>query len=275
MDAYCVAAAAKACCIAHTAPVIDDLFHSDSAYTTSGAAMRKPDGHVRAVTSTLTSEHLLTVSAQDIPFIRMVCTPMELPQLVVGYLYSEGIIDSINKISRVQISSDGALAVVQFSGVCNLPTPHTVHSAAQGKPMDPGCDCPLSILPPYHLDMDEVFALARALEIKSDIYRKTRGVHSCILRCCGTEIFCEDIGRHNALDKVIGTALLAGLDLHNAVVYTSGRVPLDMVTKVIRCGVPVFVSKSVPTIQAVEMAARYGLTLIGTAKPDAIQIFVE
>ena len=65
---------------------------------------------------------------------------------------------------------------------------------------------------------------------------------------------CEDIGRHNALDKAVGSVLLAGVPLSECVLYTSGRVPMDMVRKAIRAGVPALVSKTMPTVQSLELA---------------------
>ena len=73
---------------------------------------------------------------------------------------------------------------------------------------------------------------------------------------------CEDLGRHNALDKAVGCALTEGVPLAECVLFTSGRVPLDMVRKAIRAGVPVLVSKSMPTVQSAELAAEYGLQLV-------------
>lgn len=64
----------------------------------------------------------------------------------------------------------------------------------------------------------------------------------------------EDIGRHNALDKVLGWALEQGIPLGECIVYTSGRIPVDMVLKVIRAGVPVFASKAMPTAESVALA---------------------
>ena len=95
------------------------------------------------------------------------------------------------------------------------------------------------------------------------LYRATRAVHSCFVLHKGEIVFaCEDLGRHNALDKAVGCAVLAGLPLAECVLYTSGRVPLDMVRKAIRAGVPVLVSKSMPTVQSAELAAEYGLQLV-------------
>ena len=94
-------------------------------------------------------------------------------------------------------------------------------------------------------------------------YCATRAVHSCVVLHEGRILVsCEDLGRHNALDKAVGCALLAGVPLAECVLYTSGRVPLDMVRKAIRAGVPVLVSKSMPTVQSAELAAEYGLQLV-------------
>lgn len=67
---------------------------------------------------------------------------------------------------------------------------------------------------------------------------------------------CEDIGRHNALDKAVGSVLLAGVPLSECMLYTSGRVPMDMVRKAIRAGVPALVSKTMPTVQSLGAGRR-------------------
>ena len=84
---------------------------------------------------------------------------------------------------------------------------------------------------------------------------------------------CEDIGRHNALDKVLGRALIDGVDLTQCVLFSSGRIPDDMMEKVIRARVPLLASNAVPTDRAVELARRYHVTLICTARPDGMDIF--
>jgi len=105
--------------------------------------------------------------------------------------------------------------------------------------------------------------LTAAMHAGLPLYRATRAVHSCFVLHKGEIVFaCEDLGRHNALDKAVGCAVLAGLPLAECVLYTSGRVPLDMVRKAIRAGVPVLVSKSMPTVQSAELAAEYGLQLV-------------
>ena len=113
------------------------------------------------------------------------------------------------------------------------------------------------------LQSEWVERLTAAMHAGLPLYRATRAVHSCFVLHKGEIVFaCEDLGRHNALDKAVGCAVLAGLPLAECVLYTSGRVPLDMVRKAIRAGVPVLVSKSMPTVQSAELAAEYGLQLV-------------
>ena len=105
-------------------------------------------------------------------------------------------------------------------------------------------------------------ALADAMGQGLPLYRATHAVHSCLLLRAGRILYrCEDLGRHNALDKAVGCALTEGVPLAECVLFTSGRVPVDMVRKAIRAGVPALVSKSMPTVQSLELAEEYGLKL--------------
>lgn len=84
----------------------------------------------------------------------------------------------------------------------------------------------------------------------------------------------EDLGRYNALDKTIGKALRSCTPLEDGGIFTSGRIPLSLVEKVIRSRVPLLVSRSAPTLQAIDLATRHGLTLIGFAKGDRMNVYV-
>ena len=105
--------------------------------------------------------------------------------------------------------------------------------------------------------------LAAAMGDELPLYRATHAVHSCFVLRDGKILYqCEDLGRHNALDKAVGCALAEGVQLGQCVLYTSGRVPVDMVRKAIRAGVPALVSKTMPTVQSLELAEAYGLKLL-------------
>jgi FdhD protein len=109
---------------------------------------------------------------------------------------------------------------------------------------------------------------------KSVLFRETGGVHSAALANGeAIRIFMADIGRHNAIDKVIGKALLSGLNLADLVMLTSGRISSEIVLKVAHCGTPILVSRSAPTDRAVEMAKQVNLTVIGFARGSRMNIY--
>ena len=122
---------------------------------------------------------------------------------------------------------------------------------------------PLRAVPHLDVQPEWVDALAAAMSAGLPLYQATHAVHSCFVLHEGRILCaCEDIGRHNALDKAVGSMLLAGVPLSECVLYTSGRVPMDMVRKAIRAGVPALVSKTMPTVQSLELAAEYGLQFV-------------
>ena len=106
------------------------------------------------------------------------------------------------------------------------------------------------------------------------IHGKTWATHSCFLARRDDLLFeCEDIGRHNALDKAIGYALRHGIDLKECIIYSSGRIPTDMAIKAVRAGIPLLASKASPSREAVTLAKGYGLTLVCAARRDRMKLF--
>ena len=121
-----------------------------------------------------------------------------------------------------------------------------------------------------------IYALGRAFHAGAPLYRATHGIHSCFLMQDGEILYCcEDIGRHNALDKAVGRALMDGVDLRRCVLFSSGRIPADMMEKAIRAGVPLLASNAVPTDRAVALARAYRVVLICTARSDSMNIFAD
>ena len=205
---------------------ITDRFGAQAAF----ASLRLPDG----TEATVPAEHAAAIYVNEQPAFRVVCTPALLPQL------------------RHPMPTRRA-AAQEVASCCT-------DNIALGSPVE---QLPLRPVPGLALQPEWVQTLTAAMHVGLPLYRATRAVHSCFVLHKGEIAFaCEDLGRHNALDKAVGCAVLAGLPLAECVLYTSGRVPLDMVRKAIRAGVPVLVSKSMPTVQSAELAAEYGLQLV-------------
>lgn len=218
------------------------------------------DGAVCEEEGMLLSEHHMTVRLWNQTGPELVCTPQYLAELVLGHLYAEGLINGTKDIQSITISRDGALAEVV----------RTESQEADTKRRS------LKAVSPIPWEMNEIVALADCFAKGMPLHAQTWATHSCFLMREGELIFsCEDIGRHNAFDKVIGYALRHEINLRECIVYTSGRTPTDMVKKAIYAGIPVLAAKAVPTAEAVHLAQQYHLTLLGAARCDRMRLFTN
>ncbi|MBE5850895.1 MAG: formate dehydrogenase accessory sulfurtransferase FdhD [Lachnospiraceae bacterium] len=224
-------------------------------------------------------EHFTEVSVNNIPFIRLSCTPSFLPELVTGRLYTEGLIDSADEVSSIYICGTGAVMEVlltkQVKPAGHVYEEKTCCTGNFNRTTLEGARKPKN-LPNTVIDKDIVFELVERFKNDSHLHRETFGTHSCYLRTPDGKIHeFEDISRHNAMDKAVGYALMNNYNLNECVLYTTGRIPQDMVYKCIMAGIPTLVSKSVPTDAALKMAAKYGLNLICCAWPDSYRIYTD
>jgi len=122
----------------------------------------------------------------------------------------------------------------------------------------------------------EILSLVRQFQYRSEVYRATHGVHSAAL--CDTDnilLFSEDIGRHNALDKIFGECILNSIPVNDRIIITSGRISSEMLLKVTKRQVPVIVSKSAPTDLGVKLANDLGITLIGFVRGKRMKVYTE
>jgi FdhD protein len=260
--------------------IISDM-QIKSCYTAFPATLYTNNGAKNPVTKKVLMENCLNLFIGDKKALKFVCTPEYLGELVLGYFYSEGLIQTIDDIELIYISEDGHCATITFSKGCNpdavWPQVDRVLSSTGSKRFWPGTRSfpRIEPLPEHSWREEDIYLMAKNFfDKETEIYSHTRATHSCFLNVGEKTYYCcEDIGRHNALDKVIGLALRDGLDLANTAIYSSGRIPIDMVVKVIRSRIPVLVSKTMPSQQAVELARHYNLTLIGSACPDSMIVF--
>jgi FdhD protein len=119
-----------------------------------------------------------------------------------------------------------------------------------------------------------IMELMRRFLKSSREYKQTRGVHSAALVTGGEIVLVmDDIGRHNAIDKIVGQALIRRIELEDSVVLTSGRISSEIVSKILRCRIPVLVAAGAPTDQAVKIALAADLTLVGRARGGRLVIY--
>ncbi len=122
----------------------------------------------------------------------------------------------------------------------------------------------------------QVLSLIKMHQEHSSLFRQTGAVHSAGL-CDPSKIlsYYEDIGRHNALDKLAGDTLLNGVDTQNKIATLSCRMSLEIIGKIIKTGIPIVISNAAPTLSAVELANKAGLTMIGFARSNRFNIYTH
>ena len=230
------------------------------------------------VIDTILSEYILSIFLEDHLMVKLICIPKDLEELIIGYLYSEGVITSIDNIKFIDIDTENGIAKVNLnieknSGKSFLTTdsgdfteiPYQFIKVNEQKQ-----------LPDINWDPRTIINNANLLLDKSDLFKKTGNVHSVIL-CENDRLlyFSEDIGRYNAFDKTIGKALKDNIDLSKTCIYTSGRIPSSIALKTIHVGIPMIVSRSAPTDTTLELAKMHNLTVIGFAKGDKMNLYIK
>lgn len=210
----------------------------------------------------LLKEHAMDIYADGEFYTSVVCTDEWLSELVIGRLICDGMIKSMNEVKTLIISDDYSVADVEIA-------------EATGFCGEKLCDSEPNRNGIFWQD-EWIFSMADIMAAGMPLHKKTWSTHSCFLFKQGKLLFsCEDISRHNAVDKVIGFAVKNQIDLAECAVYSSGRVPADMIDKIIVAGIPVLVSKGMPTLQAVELAKEAKVTLICGARWDQLKIYTD
>ena len=241
-----------------------------------------PDGGCVENDSEIIHEHIIRLYINDDLYAKTTCTADDLAELVVGKLICERMIKGYGDISRIDINEDGSRAqvyldksIVLDSGIMVEPTCCTSNKVYLKPAVTDYLRFDEEVIKKSHkVELGTVFKIINAFSLGSNIHKSTKGTHSAYLAYKGEIVFdCEDIGRHNAMDKVIGYSAIHGMDPSDCIIFTSGRVPVDMVQKVIFARVPILISKAVVTDEALKLAKECGLTLICKAWPDKYEVF--
>jgi len=202
--------------------------------------------------------------------------------LAIGFLQSEGLITDKSELKKVKIDQEkGVVEVVTKEKTSSL-----VEELYGKRTITSGCGkgtifynavdslkCE-KIEIELEVSTNQALKLIKKLQEKAELFKKTGGSHSSAL--CNLEdilIFNEDIGRHNAVDKIVGEAVIKGLVLTDKLLVSSGRISSEILLKVAKLRLPILISRAAPTSLTVEMAEQLGITLIGFARGKRMNIY--
>lgn len=221
----------------------------------------------------LANEFAVTIILNNEELVTLLCSPSDLDCLAIGFLCSEGLVNTRDEIKKTLVDQQRGVVRVEIKRdnelARELPFKRLITSGCgRGASLYSAADIPVQKVESQAvISVDEVFALVDAFQHASEVYLATHGVHSAAL--CDTKgilVFAEDIGRHNAIDKIFGKCLLENMPTHDQVVVTSGRISSEILYKVAKRGIPILTSISVPTCLGVNIANDLGITLIGSVK---------
>ena len=219
----------------------------------------------------------LTVNGQV--WLTFMCTPVDLEAMAVGFLYNEGIIESMNEVEDVRVCEHGDNVDVWLNRSAEQPTSWRRTSGCTGgvtavdalARVDVSFDGDRPKVPP-----EAIGHLVEQLFNSQTLYRETGGVHTSALSD-GEKIIvvAEDIGRHNTLDKIAGLCLMNQTSPGTRILITTGRISSEMLQKAARMNAPILISRTSPSSLSIEMAERYGITLIGYARRHRFNVYTN
>jgi FdhD protein len=230
---------------------------------------------VEEVTGEVVREQPLTVYVNGARFLTLLCSPMKLDALVIGYLWMEKVIQGIEDVLAVTVSVVDGRADVTLRGPVELPTERILTSGCGGgitfridHRLFPRLSSAVRV-PAGDLSqrMKELFAAAVH-------YQESRGIHGAALADDRRLlVVAEDVGRHNAVDKVKGEALLRGIPTEDRILLSTGRISSEMLLKAARMGVPVVASRTSPTEMAVALAEQLNVTVCGYVRAGGLNLY--
>lgn len=241
---------------------------------------RFEDGRCRPAEIQAITELSVTLSVNGEDWLALMCTPVDIEALAVGFLYNEGLVQAKDEIASVRVCPAGDNVDVWLTHSVEKPAQWRRTSGCTGGVTGVSAEkepAVANLRPPADgvcLSPEQVTALVEQLLSAQDLYQAAGGVHTSALSD-GLRILipAEDIGRHNTLDKIAGRCLLDGIRPRQRVLLTTGRVSSEMMQKAIRIGAAVVISRTAASSLAIALAEMAGVTLIGYARRDRFTVY--
>jgi len=236
------------------------------------------DAECRPVRGVVPVEETITLHVNGQPLVRLMCTPTQLEELALGFLFNEGLIEGLEEVDEVKVLElpDGRRWLDVWLGhEIESPKLRTITSGCSGgTTFEDVASARRQVESDLRITPQQVTRLMQELSRNATLYKRAGGLHVAAL-ADGERLVCvaEDVGRHNALDKVAGICLLQCQLTHDHVLLSSGRISSEMVSRAARMGVPVIISFTSPTSLSVELARTWSITLIGYTRRRSFRVY--
>jgi FdhD protein len=236
--------------------------------------IRKRNTSFQETEDILAIEKRISVSLGGEELISLYCSPSMIVELLTGFFFTQGLLKKKLSAGDIDIAYGDEIRVdIVNTGV--VPEKGILIRHLGGTSMER--------IREFEKVMDDFSLPAHAFKIiftefqkKSELFRLTGCFHSAAISD-GEEIlsFAEDIGRHNAVDKVLGSCILNNVPFARKLLLVSCRISSEIVSKCLSCGIPVLASVAAPTDLAADIAEKYGVTLVGFVRRDRLNIYTN
>ncbi|MFH1625921.1 MAG: formate dehydrogenase accessory sulfurtransferase FdhD [Pseudomonadota bacterium] len=240
-------------------------------------------GSFRSGSISIIREIPLTIFLNGIEIVTLLCIGNYSKELAVGFLRSEGMLNSLEEIGSIKFDEQRGIIEIETQGASPI-----AEKLFMKRTITSGCGKGTSfynvmdsirckeIRSQLKISAKQVLRLMKELQSLSDLYKSTRGVHSSALATPDRiVIFREDIGRHNAVDKINGECFLRGMELDDKILLTTGRITSEILIKTGKMGIPILISRSAPTSLAVSVARETGITTVGYVRGGNFKIYTH
>lgn len=233
------------------------------------------------VPDVLALEAPLTIFFNDEEIVTLLCTPSHVEELAVGFLAGEGFLKGSDEM--ISVAADQEKGLIWVNG--KVP-PLSLRKTFLKRYLTSGCGKGTTF---YNLDDAKIMPLpvtgktvnpgalllaARELQVQPSLFKETGATHGALLLGQeGVVCFREDIGRHNAVDKILGKCFRENIPLADKSLVTTGRISSEILLKTAKLGIGVLASRSAPTSLAVELAQKLGVTVVGFARGDKMNVY--
>lgn len=232
-------------------------------------------GRWEAVDAQIGIETPVSLTVNGEVWLTFMCTPNQLEALAAGFLFNEGVVETADQIADIRLCAQGDNVDVWLNEAAKKPEQWRRTSGCTGgfTALDVTQAEPAR-LNGFMLHPDTVGRLIEQLFESQDLYRQVGGVHTSALSD-GEQIWAvaEDIGRHNSLDKLAGLCLLEGIEIPRKILLTTGRISSEMLQKAARMSAAMVISRTSPSSLSIELAQKWGITLIGYARRDRFNVY--
>jgi FdhD protein len=230
-------------------------------------------GEKQSVRMPVSEEVPLTIEVNGRELATLLCSPEHLKNLVAGFLFTNGLIQNLSQQKSLTIDTERWKAGVKIEGdgFADDLVFKRIYTSGCGKgvifhnPLD--LINRVKIVSDFNVKNEIIREFMKTFQKQSQEHQLTHGIHSAALASRDEIlIYRDDIGRHNAIDKVIGEALYTNVGLTDKMLLTSGRISSEILSKALRCRMPVLAAIGAPTNQAVKLARQVGITIVGLVR---------